>query len=363
MKKNDKTNIAYFVVNLNSYSGAAAQALLLGKNVSKQHNIYIFNVEKKIIHKDLTLLYENIYKIDLPKSYLKQIQLIYRITEENNIRIFHLHVLNYIVILLGFFLKKRILLKTTMLGTDDFKSKRISRFGIFKLFVIKLIDYNIALTNNIKKINSTFFESDKIKKIHNGVFIPINTDRHKKENHFVFIGLVCPRKNTYKSIEYFAKHYADIENSKLFVIGPNDKKYNIQEFDDEYYNKCLNFVHNNNIKDKVIFMGLLSKDKIFDILKGSKALLFFSQKEGMPNVVIEAMSHNCLPITSEIDGAVYEIFEDQKSGFVVLNFNEVISMGKIDQAIKLELPFKHANEHYNILNIANKYDELYSTLK
>lgn len=33
----------------------------------------------------------------------------------------------------------------------------------------------------------------------------------------------------------------------------------------------------------------------------------------MPNVVLEAMANNCVPITSEMDGV---IFEDKKQGFI-----------------------------------------------
>jgi len=67
----------------------------------------------------------------------------------------------------------------------------------------------------------------------------------------------------------------------------------------------------------VIFTGKLSKDKTYDIYKKSVALLFFSKKEGMPNVLLEAMAHNCIPIVSDIYEVSKEIIGD--NGEFILN--------------------------------------------
>lgn len=353
--------IAYFTVNLNSYSGAAQQALLLAKHLKGKYNIYIFNFDSKMVDKTFTQVEKNVYKIDMQGISLLQIFKLYKLIKVNKINIFHLHVLNYFIILLGRLLNKRIILKTTMLGADDFHSKLHSKLGKIKLEIIKNIDLNIALTTKIKHINSQYINPTKIKQIPNGVSIPNMTD-FKKENIFVFIGLVCERKSTFESIEYFRKHYASQNLTKLYIIGPNSNEYNLDEFDEQYYQKCVNYVKKYNLDDQVIFTGLLQKKQISEILLKAKALLFFSKKEGMPNVVIEAMSHNCVPITSSIDGAAQEIFEDKQNGFIISNMDQGIALELIDELVNTRRPFNHAKEKFDIAKIATKYSKLYESL-
>lgn len=354
-------NIAFFVVNLNSYSGASQQALLLAKNLQNDKKIYIFNIDNTIIENSFIEIKKNIYKIDIGTTSISQLYRMILLIKKYDIEILHLHVLNYFIIILGKLLQKRIVLKTTMLGADDFQSKLQSKFGKLKLFIIKCIDINVALTEKIKNKNSNYIEMDKIIKIPNGVEIPKNNDS-KKKNYFVFIGLVCPRKSTLDSIKYFSNHYSNLSSSKLFIIGPNDVSYGIKEFDEAYYQECLKFVEDNNLKDKVVFTGLLSKKEIHANLKTAKALLFFSKKEGMPNVVIEAMSYNCLPITSNIDGAAVEMFYDKKNGFIISDLTTEISMATIDRILEQRLPYTHALEKFDIKNIAEKYNSLYNVL-
>lgn len=362
MSRIKKTNIAYFTYNLNSYSGAAQQALSLAKNLPNDYKIYIFNFDTTPTDFNLKLIHKNIFKIDLPKSIFKQFLLISKISLKEKISIFHLHVLNYFVIVIGYFLRKKVILKTTMMGSDDFNSKKNSKFGYLKLRIIKLIDINIALTNIIKESNSKFIDFNRIEKIPNGVVINNNINNNLKSNIFVFIGLVCERKATYKSIEYFINHYSKIKESKLYIIGPNSKKDGIEEFDPEYYQKCLNLIKIHQMTDKIIFTGLLDKNIIREILIKTKVLLFFSNKEGMPNVVIETMAYNCVPITSPIDGAAKEIFDDRMNGFILNDLNDRVSIDDINKMILNNSPYNKVKEKFDLMNISLKYAKLYSSL-
>lgn len=157
-----------------------------------------------------------------------------------------------------------------------------------------------------------------IELIPNGVLLAENCPTlEEKENAFCFVGLVCERKRTYESIKYFIDKYSQDTTSKMYVVGPYKDISNNYEFSDEYVAKCFDLIKKYDLENRVVFTDRVSKEETQSIFKKSKALLFFSDKEGMPNVVLEAMANNCVPITSEI-------FEDKKQGFILdKNFEKV----------------------------------------
>ena len=186
----------------------------------------------------------------------------------------------------------------------------------------------------IKDINSKYIDNSKIELIPNGVLMAENCPTLKeKENAFCFVGLVCERKKTYESIKYFIDNYSQDITTKMYVVGPYKNMQNNHEFSDEYVNKCFELIKNNALENRVIFTDRVSKEETQNIFKKSKALLFFSDKEGMPNVVLEAMANNCVPITSEMDGVIREIFEDKKQGFILDGDFEKINISLIDRAL------------------------------
>jgi glycosyltransferase involved in cell wall biosynthesis len=281
-------------------------------------------------------------------------------TLKYKIKIYHLHGFFLYGLILGFILKKKVILKTTMIHDDDLDAISKRKYGKFKVWLIKkVVDINIALTKKIKEINSKYIEESKILEIPNGIEVEKLDYTDKKEsNIFCFVGLICERKNTLKSIEYFKENYSGLENAKLYIVGPYKNIDNISDFDPKYVEKCLSYVAENNLQKKVIFTDILSAKQTYEIYQKSKALLFFSKKEGMPNVVIEAMAHNCVPILSPMDGVANEIVED-KYGFVLDNKFETIAIDKIESLIRSGSLLDRIKEKYLLQNIAKKYMRIY----
>lgn len=348
--------IAYFVHNLDSYSGAAQQALLLAKHMNK--NILFFNHNnkafKKYKHNQLIEI------IDLPQNRLMQLFIIIFFTLKYKINIYHFHGSFNIGMFLGTILRKKMLLKTTLLGDDDFDTFALKRSWKIRYFLIKNICKNIVLSNKLKGINSKYIDSSKIELIPNGVLMAENCPiPEEKENAFCFVGLVCERKRTYESIKYFIDNYSQDETSKMYIVGPYKNMKDNNEFSDEYVKKCFKLIKENNLTDKVIFTGRVSKEETQSIFKKSKALLFFSDKEGMPNVVLESMANNCVPITSELDGVIREIFEDKKQGFILNDYFENVSVYDIENMIDEQAPFLLMKGKFSIDVISNMYRGIY----
>ena len=213
----------------------------------------------------------------------------------------------------------------------------------------------------IKEINSKYIESSKIELIPNGVLLAENCPTlQEKENAFCFVGLVCERKKTYESIKYFIDNYSqDEKTSKMYVVGPHKNIQNNHEFSNEYVNSCFELIKNNNLENRVIFTDRVSKEETQNIFKKCKALLFFSDKEGLPNVVLEAMANNCVPITSEMHGVIREIFEDKKQGYIFDDKFEKIDISLIDEIIENKVTYLHVSDRFGIDVVSQKYRGIY----
>lgn len=348
--------IAYFVYNLDNYSGAAQQALLLAKNMKR--NILFFNHNNKTYKK---YQYNHLIEIvDLPQNKFLQLFFILFFTIKYKIKIYHFHGTFNVGMLLGLILKKKIILKTTLLGDDDFDTLASKRSWNIRCFFIKHIHKNIVLSKKLKEINSKYIDSSKIEIIPNGISLPQNCPILKdKEEAFCFVGLVCPRKRTFESIKYFIENYSKNEISKMYVVGPHKNMQNNHEFSNDYVNSCFELVKNNKLENRIIFTDRVSKEETLSIFKKCKALLFFSDKEGLPNVVLEAMSQNCVPITTGIDGVVEEILDNRVHGFIINESYPPIDIVLIDNIIKSNKPYLNVENRFSINKIADSYINIY----
>lgn len=344
--------IAYFVHNLDSYSGAAQQALLLAKHMKR--DILFFNHNNKPFKK---YKYNKLIEIiDLPQNRFLQALIVLFFTLKYNIKIYHFHGSFNVGMFIGTILRKEMILKTTLLGDDDFDTFASKRSWKIRYFLIKHIYKNIVLSKKLKEINSKYIDDSKIELIPNGVLLAENCPTlEEKENAFCFVGLVCERKRTYESIKYFIDNYSEDTTSKMYVVGPYKDISNNHEFTEEYVAKCFDLIKKYDLENRVVFTDRVSKEETQSIFKKSKALLFFSDKEGMPNVVLEAMANNCVPLTSEMDGVIREIFEDKKQGFILDGNFEKVDIGLINELIENRVSYLHVRDKFGIDVIAGKY--------
>lgn len=350
--------IAYFVFNLDTHSGAAQQALLLAKNIER--DILIFNYNHKTEYKKYRFN-DRIEIVDLPKSLLITTLIVFMHTLKHKIKIYHMHGGFLNIQLLGILLKRKNILKTTLMGSDDFDTlSKKKRWDVW-FFSLQRLTKNIVLSNKIQEINAKYIDSSKIVKISNGVLLPNKCPTlAEKENSFCFVGTVCKRKRTYESIEYFINNYSMIPGAKMYIIGPYEAD-NINELSNDYVNECFNLVTRYDMNDRIIFAGRVSKEQTLEYFSKSKALLFFSEKEGMPNVVLEAMANNCVPIVNEMDGVAKEIFDDSVGGFIVDDSKPKISMDILEKLIEEEGPYLTIQKS-SIENIAKRYNSIYDEI-
>lgn len=343
--------VGYFLHNFSGYSGASKQAKLLAENVNVE--VIFFNFGDKVENDP------NV--INIPSSFFLQFFYITFYVLKFKIDTFHFHGSFNVPLVISFFLNKRVILKTTLLGDDDFDSFSAKRNWMIKHFFIRKVYKNITLSRKVYDINSKYLPAGKILLIPNGVSIGLCTDLDSKEpNSFCFVGLVCQRKRTFESIQYFLQNFAHLPDAKLYIVGPYKDVHNNLEFSQEYVDRCMELVESSVHKNKIKFLGHVEPIEAQNVMKRCKALLFFSSKEGMPNVVLESLAQNCVPITNWLDGVSAEIFENNVSGFIIDSQKERIDISDINLMVLNKKPFQLMKEKFDIKLIAKNYNELYS---
>ncbi len=67
----------------------------------------------------------------------------------------------------------------------------------------------------------------------------------------------------------------------------------------------------------VRFTGIIAHAQIGKTLIDQDVFLMTSEYEGLPNALLEAMAHGCVPVVTDIRSGVHEVIEDGEEGFIV----------------------------------------------
>ena len=171
-------------------------------------------------------------------------------------------------------------------------------YQILNRFVFKNANVIIAQTNQLRNkllqvIGKKY--ANKIYVIPNGIDIP---GKVANGNKIVFAG----RLVTLKGVDYLINAVKNTKK-KLIIIGSGPEETILKKL----------AAKSKNIE----FFGKLSHDTLLQsMLKGKIFVLPSTNAEGLPNVVLEAMSIG-LPIIATKVGGVPDIIEDSKTGLLI----------------------------------------------
>ena len=329
----NKKKISFLLLHL-GYGGIESATINTANALSKKYNVELisfYNLKEnqtQYINKDISIKYlynggPNKYEfLDALKK-----KNIFKIIREGYKSV------NILV-------RKKILVKKEILNSDSFAivstrydfSTLLSKYGRKDVIKIaqehhhhnndkkyinilkhkyKHIDYLFALTESLKNDYTNFLKANKHTKILvvPNILKPTN-NIHSDLNNKNIISISRLHKG--KKIDELINIFSQLKDkdTKLYIIGDGEEKENLK-----------NLVLDLNLQDRVIMTGYLNKDEQLEYLKNSSVYAMTSISEGLPMVLLEAMSFGIPCIAYKTDSGVTDIIENNKNGFVIENRN------------------------------------------
>ena len=228
---------------------------------------------------------------------------------------------------------------------------------LYDLFIGRrtLSKFNKIIT--ITKWENTYLEKLGIKSekisyipntIPNGFF---NQKTSKETNKILFLGRISPIKD----LEVLISSLKEIEDEKikLEIVGPAEEKY---------LKKLKELVKEKNLGGRVIFSPpIYNLEKKIKTIDSCKVFVLPSKSEGMPQSLIEAMSRQKIVISSNNQGAM-EIIKDNENGFLFEVGNSIELTKKINFVLektqtKIKVQAKKDVEKYREKDLIKKLEK------
>ena len=138
----------------------------------------------------------------------------------------------------------------------------------------------VARSEQAKKFISKYCKNVSNVIIDHGV----NTDKfipcENKDNQFAISSQLIPRKHIEKSIRVFANYLKKFDSSaKLYIMGEGEEKENLKALAKKL-----------NADENIIFTGKLNHSDLIEILKKSKAMLVYTEKDNNMVSIVESIA-------------------------------------------------------------------------
>lgn len=125
----------------------------------------------------------------------------------------------------------------------------------------------------------------------------------------LMLGTVCNRKNQFVAIQAVEECIREGYDIKLLIAGDGDKLY---------LEKCKEYVAQNELQDKIEFLGFVSD--VEELLKKSDCFLCTSLDESFPSSIVEAATYDLTIITTPVAG-VPEVYINGYNGYVSKDYS------------------------------------------
>lgn len=260
--------------------------------------------------------------------------------------------------------KKRCIVKVACAGSFG-DLQVFSGFPGFKwaLSVLKHADCIIALSSDVEKeLLDWGFSPQQIKRIPNGVdtefFKRERTFPERKPARFILIGRRTPQKGIDLALQaaQILMNEGLKEEFEIKFYGSDYPEYDYRRMAGEL-----------GVTPLVEF--LQPQDAIRDILHSAHSLILPSRGEGMPNVILEAMSFELAVIASRVSGVV-DIVHDNVDGMLIpiedpqalaAAMKKVITEPEFVSRLGQRARQKVISE-FSLESVADKYSDLYEQL-
>ena len=170
-------------------------------------------------------------------------------------------------------------------------------------------DLIITPSNHLKNVVKGWgVKENSIKVIYNGTKLKNKPDPIDDQPYdyfkFITVGRLAPWKNIDIIIEALSDYKKANQNFIFYIVGSGPEEIKLKKL-----------VNDLDLENFVTFTGQLNKDDLNHYLQKSDIYIQASSYEGLPHVILEAMSHNLSIISTPI-GGTNEVIQDGKNGWV-----------------------------------------------
>jgi glycosyltransferase involved in cell wall biosynthesis len=284
-------------------------------------------------------------------------------------------------------LGKKTVLEMTLLGSDDpvsiQKNDSIGVKGHFRVWLFSMADVVISKS---PALSSTYMSSDlnteKLREISNPVdvhrFCPpseneklrlrgrLNLRAKQKQPVILFVGNIVKRKGVDLLVDSFAEVVKTHSDVLLLLVGSTNFT---RENGGDFAAKMKRRVNDLGLADQVVFTGLVNN--VEEYMKASDVFVFPSRREGLPNVLLEAMATGLPAVVLNIEGITKYVIRNREEGIVIENedpmefalaINELLDnrplYEKISKNARRRVKVKFSNEI-----IDRQYAKIYKALR
>lgn len=363
------------------YSGAALQAISLAKKLrDKGLEITFLTVNHGGLPETDEVEGFKVYRVLEGKGKFGEVLLwrnMWKLLGQHKIEfdIFHSHgayLRNSFIGPLSKLLGKKSIAKVS-LAHNDLHGLGTGKSGWMHKRFISMVDIYVSTS---KEITDEFrryrFPEGKIWEIPNGVdterFSPVSTEKKaslRKEAGLptddlmlFYVGVLDERKNVKWLVEMWNQLYKDYQGF-LIVVGPVSR----EDRDMKLYNKLK--AYEDILKGKLFIKKYT--DKIEDFYKIADIFILPSTNEGMPNVVLEAMSSGLPCLVNKVSGAE-DIINGENGLLFDVNIPDTFINGLLrlkDESERFKIGTKARQDIVNRFSldyIADRYIELYKEM-
>lgn len=185
------------------------------------------------------------------------------------------------------------------------------------------IDYLFALTKKLENDYNKFLinnDHTKVVLVPNMLYAIPNKESKLDKKNIITVSRLDYGKRNDAIISAFAK--IEDKDYKLYIIGDGNE-----------YDNLSNMIKELGLVDRVILTGYKNKEEIEKYMLESCLFLMASETEGLPMVLLEAMSYGLPCIAYEVASGVNDIIDSNINGYVIRNRNEDEYVEKIEKII------------------------------
>ena len=320
-----------------------------------------------------------VYRTYAPNSVLFLFSsLIFLIKHRNEYDIIHVHTPDspaITAIIVSLFLNKKIIVKIRGTGKGSFFDRISNSFfrQISWVFRRVVVDCWVAINKEaVGQLLQFGISRRKIVEIPNGVdtqlFHPIPPERKfelRKNLPFptdhllcLFVGRLIKSKRVDLLIESWVEIINNFPQLHLLIIGGGNEETNLK-----------NLVKKHNLSSTISFTGEISPNEVLTYLQMGNLFILPSEREGISNALLEAMSTGLPIIATKIAGNE-EVVVEGKNGFLIEPGNRKELSDAILKLAKDDVLLQSAGQQsrfiietaFSLEVIANKYIRTYKRL-